>query len=332
MKVVRGAIGSAVDRPDPAIRFYLFHGVDEAGSRSLAQRLLKGLEAEKHGLSSQSLKGDSALLADEASAISMFGGRRLLWIEPAGEEICAAVEALLEAPVVEHSTVAIAGVLRKTSALLKLADSNPAAVSQVSYLPDAQQADRLVLELARANGIRMSSRTASRIAASAGNNQAVIGQELIKFALYLDASPSNPRELDEDVLDLLGADAQEGDAGLPVDLALSGNLPALGTELERLESTGIDPIPVVRAMQRRLLMLVPLRARIEGGQALDAVVAALFWKDKPLVSRMLSRWSSERLAQAIDRVAKLERLILSSAGDRAALGQELIQIARAAGH
>lgn len=331
MKAAKGAIGGAVDRPDGSVRFYLFHGADEAGSRALGERLLKGLDAEKHALSGAALKSDPALLADEASAISMFGGKRLLWIEPASDEICAAVEALLEAPAVEHSVVAIAGTLRKTSALLKLADNHRAALSQISYLPEGQQADRLVLELARAEGLRMNPRTAARIASSAANDQAVIRQELAKFALYLEASAEAPRDLDEDVLDLLGADTLEGDASRPVDLALSGDIAGLSTELERLESSGIDPIPVVRALQRRLLMLAPLRARIDSGQSPDAVMASLFWKDKSLVSRMLSRWTSDRLALAVDRVARLERQILSPLGDRAALGQELIQIARAAG-
>jgi DNA polymerase III subunit delta len=329
VKAGKGSIGSAVDRPDASIRFYLFHGADEAGSRALGERLLKGLGAEKHALSANVLKSDPALLADEASAISMFGGRRLLWIEPAGDEIGAAVQAVLDAPTVEHPALAVAGNLRKTSALLKIVDRHPAALSQVSYLPEGQQADRLVLELGRHEGLRVNARTAARIAASAANDQAVIRQELRKFAIYLGSSPESPGELDEAVLDLLGADALEGDANRPVDLALSGDIAGLSTQLERLETNGIDPIPVVRALQRRLLMLVPLRARIDSGESPDAVMASLFWKDKPLVSRMLSRWTSDRLAQVVDRAAALERQILSPLGDRAALGQELIQIARA---
>jgi DNA polymerase-3 subunit delta len=260
----------------------------------------------------------------------MFGGRRLLWIEPANDEICAAVEAMLEAPAIEHPAVAIAGTLRKTSALLKLADSHPAALSHISYLPEGAQADRMVVDLARSDGLRVNPHAATRIAASAANDQALIRQELTKFALYLNASPETPRDLDEAVLDLLGVDALEGDTGRSVDLALSGDLSGLALELERLESSGIDPIPVLRALQRRLLMLAPLRARIESGQSLETVTAAVFWRDKPLISRMLSRWTSARLAHAVDRVATLERQLLSPLADRAALGQELIQIARAA--
>ena len=50
MKAARAGLLSALDRPNPAIRLYLFHGPDEAGSRALAERLLKGLGAEKFAM------------------------------------------------------------------------------------------------------------------------------------------------------------------------------------------------------------------------------------------------------------------------------------------
>ncbi len=59
---------------------------------------------------------------------------------------------------------------------------------------------------------------------------------------------------------------------------------------------------------------------------------ALFWKDKPLIQRLLSTWSAERLAEAASRVSALERqVMLTPASDEAALGETLVAIARAAG-
>ena len=37
----RGTILRSVEQPDRSIRFYLFYGPDEAGSRGLAERLLR---------------------------------------------------------------------------------------------------------------------------------------------------------------------------------------------------------------------------------------------------------------------------------------------------
>jgi DNA polymerase-3 subunit delta len=82
-------------------------------------------------------------------------------------------------------------------------------------------------------------------------------------------------------------------------------------------------------------MLAPARARVERGERVDAVMAslgkALFWKDKPVVSRMLSKWNASDLAKVAERAGKLEReLMFSDAPGREALGEELLAIARRA--
>lgn len=336
MKAAKGQFPAALDRPDPAIRFYLFHGADEAGSRALAMRLLKGLgNAERFIVLANAVKMDPASLADEAGAMALFGGPRAIWIEPAGDEIAEGVGALLDTPASESAVVAMAGVLRKTSALLKLAESHPAAIAHVSYVPEGRDMERLVIDLGTAHGLRMVPDVAQRVASIANNNQAIAEQELSKFALFLGAGRERPAELDHATLDLIGADSAEVDLMRLGDLALAGRMDELISELARLPHGGAEAVPVVRALQRRLLMLAPLRARVEQGERPDAVLTslgkALFWKDKSLVQRLLSTWSATRLAEAAARVGRLEReLMLEPSEADTALGESLITLARAA--
>ena len=297
-------------------------------------RLLKGLgNAEKFVVLGSSVKTDPASLADEAGAMALFGGARAIWIEPAGEEIVGGVAALLDAAASESAVVAVAGPLRKTSGLLKLAESHRAALAHCSYVPEGREVEQLVSELARAKGLRISPEIAQRVAAAANSNQAIAASELEKFALYLEASPDTPRELDSRTMDLLSADAAEGDMMRLGDLALGGRMDALLEELGRLPQGGSEAVPALRALQRRLLRLAPLRARVERGESVDGVLTslgkALFWKDKPSVQRMLSIWSAERLAEAAGRVAQLEKqLMLSRAPHEASVGETFVTIAR----
>ena len=107
MKAHKSSIGRAVDDPDPKVRFYLFLGHDEAQSRSLAERLLQGLKADKVELSASAFKSNPGLLVDEAAALSLFGERRLIWIEPATKDIEEAVTELLAADAVESPVAAL---------------------------------------------------------------------------------------------------------------------------------------------------------------------------------------------------------------------------------
>lgn len=335
MKASKPSIARAVDQPNEAVRFYLFHGPDDAQSRALGARLVEVLGASRFLLTGSALKSDPAALADEAGAMSLFGGKRVVWIEPAGDEIAPAVEALLQTNAAESPTVAIAGALRKTSALLKLAEAAPDAVAFAAYLPEGADADRMVIDVGRRFGLKISSPVAARIAASCANDQAIVAQELQKLALYIDASPQSPKTLDHDAVDAVGADTAEGDFLRLADLALGGTLDELANELAKLSAGGTEAIPVTRSLQRRLLMLTPARARVERGERPDAVMASLgktlFWKDKPVVANLLARWTAKDLARIAERVGQLERdLMFSPAPQREQLGEELLAIGRAA--
>ena len=193
----------------------------------------------------------------------------------------------------------------------------------------------MVANVGRTLGLKLSPPVAERLAEACAGDQAIATRELEKLALYIGASPQSPKELSDEAVDAVGAALPEGNFARLADLALAGDMDALADELGLLSRAGTEAIPIIRALQRRLLMLAPARARLERGESVEAVMTslgkALFWKDKPLVQRLLSTWSAERLAEAAARVSALERqVMLSPVSDEAALGETLVTIARAA--
>ena len=153
MKANRAQLDKALKAPAET-RFFLLHGPDDAGSRALARALgaALGAEAERIDLDGAELKGDPARLADEAASISMFGGARWILVEPAGDEIVPALEALLDAPAAGNPVAVLAGALKPASKLLKLALAAPGALAFASYVPDARDADRLVARAGAGGG------------------------------------------------------------------------------------------------------------------------------------------------------------------------------------
>ena len=336
MKANRAQIDRALAGPGDT-RFFLLHGPDEAGSRALARRLgeAMGEGAERIDLSGAELKADPARLADEAAAISMFGDRRWIRVEQAGDEIVPALEALVEAPAAGNPVVIVAGGLKPASKLLKLALAAPAALAFASYVPDAGQADRLVAELGRGLGLIVRPDVAARIAEACGGNCAVIEQELAKYALYADASPEAPRPVEHELVDAIGAGAEEGDLSRLADSVASGDGAALEAEIARLRTQGQEGITLIRAMLRRLLLLARLRAEVEQGSSVAAVMTssgkALFWKEKDAIGGQLARWRPELLAKAVSRLVEAERQVMAPGGvGIVAADSELFAIARQA--
>ncbi|HEX8644391.1 MAG TPA: DNA polymerase III subunit delta [Allosphingosinicella sp.] len=337
MKASRPQVERALQSPAETL-FFLFHGPDEAGSRALVKALAAAMGdgAERVDFSGGELKSDPARLADEAASISLFGGARYIVVEPAGEEVLAALEALIEAPAAGNPVALVAGAIKPTSKLLKLALAHPAALACASYVPEGRDAERMVAELARAEGLILRPGLARRIADACAGNRAVAEQELRKLALFADAAPEAPREIDHDAIDAIGAASEEGDLGRLVDSVVTGNSETLAAELARLRSEGIEGIPLIRAMLRRMVLLSRLRAEVEAGNGVGAVMASpaaksIFWKEKEAVAGQIGRWRSNLLAKSVTRLVEAERQVKASGGLGAlAVDEELFAISRQA--
>jgi DNA polymerase-3 subunit delta len=336
VKANRPQIEKALRAPAET-RFFLFHGPDEAGSRALARRLGEALgkDAERVELTGADLKGDPARLADEAASLSLFGGARYILVERAGEESIPAIEALVDAPAAGNPVAVLAGALRPTAKLLKLALAEPRALAFGSYPPEGRDADHMILEMGRARGLIVRPDVATRIAEACGANRDLAGHELDKFALYLDATPDAPRPLEHDVVEALGTDSEGGDLSRLVEAVADGDADLLQAELLRLAGEGVAGIPLIRALLRRMTLLARLRAEVERGNSPSAVMAAqgksLFFKEKDAVGPQLARWRSALLAKSIGRLLEAERQVKASGSvGTVAVDEELFAICRQA--
>lgn len=337
MKANRAEMERALEAPPAHIKFFLLYGPDEAESRVLAQRLERamGSGAERVDMEGTMLKADPARLADEAASISLFGDKRHIRLTIAGDECMPAIEALLEGGVTGNPVVAIAGALRPSSALLKRALADPAVLACINYALDAEKATSLAAALARERGLRLDMDVARKVALAAGNDRALMAQEVEKLALYLDAAPDRPATADVAALQAIGAGEGEAELSRLVDTTLGGSPAESADEIARLAEQGVTGIPAIRALAKRVQLLVRLAAQLANGGDAHAIVEAqgkaIFWKEKGGVERQLKRWSPERLATLADRLLAAERAIKSagSPGDILA-DTEMITIARAA--
>ena len=323
MKANANEIARALDATNGPVRFFLLYGPDEAGSAALARRLERamGQEAERIDLEGSTLKADPARLVDEAASISLFGGRRWIRIQPAGDEITAAVASLLEADVAGNPVVALAGALKPSSPLVKLALDHKLALAHPSYVPDARDAAQIAETLAREAGLRLSRDLGRTLAISCSHDRSIMAQEIEKLALYLDAAPDRPAEATAEALEAIGASNPDGELSKLVDAIMGGQPGRVGAEIARLGQSGIAGIPVLRALFRRLILLAALRRDIDGGlspaAAVEARGKAIFFKEKPAITDQASRWPADRLAALADKLLAAERSLKSSgtAGD-----------------
>ncbi|USU11093.1 DNA polymerase III subunit delta [Sphingomonadaceae bacterium OTU29THOMA1] len=333
MKANARDIKSALERPSPDIRLYLLHGPDGSATAELANVLARamGPDAERVDLDGATLRSDPARLSDEAASLSLFGGARHIRVSPAGEECLEAFTALLEADHAGNPVVALAPTVKSTAKIVKLAIDSRRAMAFAAYEPSAADLERLAAAMARDHGLRPGGTTAARLAASCGGDRAVLAREIEKLALFLDAAPDRPHDLDDAALDAIGADLGEAEMGHVVDAVVTGHTAVLGAELARLTEAGTSPIPWLRLLARRLMTLAEMKAEIDAGATQDTVFKRhrIFFREEANTAQAIRRWNPAMLSTALTRVRNAERAVMSSGNAGSVLAEHaLIELTR----
>jgi len=335
MKASANQLRQAIDKETFQYRLVLLHGPDEAGARDWAMRLGRRLGdgVERVDIEGPALRSDPGRLTDEAASMSLFGERRYILVTHAGEECAEAAALLLALPEVANSVVMIAPNVKASGKLVKLAVAAPQALAHGCYQPVGAEANSLASAIAAEHGLRANGTVAARLVAASAGDRAILTREIEKLALYLDAAPDRPKTLDDAALDAVGADLGESEISAAIDAAVEGQPAMLADELGRLASAGTSPIPVLRALVRRLITLSELAGDVASGASVTEAIDRrnIFFREKAGMARALRLWPASRLPDAIEHIRRAERGLMASAsaGDVLA-AQAMMDIARAA--
>lgn len=318
MKVDAARIQAIARRWPEDLRCVLLHGQDGAASRDFADQIARQFADPANPMAVESLTGaavggDPQALVGAAGNVSMFGDRTLVRVDGIDEDGHAALAALLASPP-GNPVLAVAGALKKGSALAALADVAAGVAALISYEPGPRDAPRLVGDIASPYGLRPSRDAAALLFEAAAGDRTLIRREVEKLSLYLDSAEDRPKPLEAGDVAAIGVGAGDADQYALV-AAVAGGRPALAVDLlGRL--AGAPGIVALRALERRLTLLLGLRNAVDGGAsaktAVDAARPPIFWKEKEAVAAEVARWSTPALLQGLAEILAAERAIKSS--------------------
>ncbi len=289
-------------RPEPAVGLVLLYGPDQGlvaeRRRQLIQAVLDAPDdpfrlAE---LAMDRLQQAPGLLLEEAQAMSLIGGRRVVVVRQATDGLAKVLGVLLGMAGHEALVIVEAGELGTSSPLRRLAEKSKQAAAIACYRADGRGLDAELRELLREHRLGIEADAMTFLAAHVGANRELTRNEVAKLALYkgevegritladVEAVVGNSSALGIDRLVWAGLVGRPGDAARALD---------------RLLGEGQAPIRLIRAFAAMLVRLLPLRARIEAGEPAAAVVESIrppvHFSQKPSMQRALESWSTGRL-------------------------------------
>ncbi len=337
MKLATQSIERFLDRPDPGIAAVLIYGPDSGLVRERALRVIRvvaGAEDDPFRvarLGAATLRDDPARLADEMSALSMTGGRRVVRLTDGADGLARLIEELLKGSPGPALLVVEAGEVPAKSALRKLFESSPAAAALACYPEEGDELRRFIAAELRRHRLTAAPDALGHLSDILGADRAATRSELEKLALYMGDAKERRVELD-DVIASTGESAAIALDDVAFAMA-GGDLPGLDNSLDRNLAGGAEPASVLRTAARHLMRLHQVRSQMDVGASRESAVAALrpgvFWKRRDQFLRQINRWPAPSLADALGRLLDAEVACKRTASPGEAIcRQALFDIAR----
>jgi DNA polymerase III subunit delta len=314
MKLKAADLQRALKQLPPGIRAVLVFGPDEALVRARVKTLGKQVVPDLKDpfnvseLTGADIGSEPARLADEASAMSMMGGARLVLVSGAADAALAALTAALDQPAAQSLMLMSAGELTPKSKLRAFAEKRPDMLAMACYPEDARALAAMLTEEAASQGYRLTSDAAQLLLSASGGERDIARQELNKLLIYVNRPGAEVTAQDAAAVIANWGGADFDDL---VAAVCGGRAEAADAQLTRLMSEGTNGIAMLRAVARRLWMFAAAHAAISSGQSArevaDKLFGAMAWKQSPAFLGQLERWSAPRCEAGLSRLAQAER-------------------------
>lgn len=315
MKIAANAAEGFVASPPEAIRAVLLYGPDFGLVQERAARLAKFVVDDPKDpfriadLSAASLRADPALLSDEASAMALTGGQRLVRVRDATDLIAGIVSDFLSTPAGGEALVVVeAGNLGPRSKLRKTFEGAKDAAALACYSDEGRSLEAVIRDSLGRNGLSVSPDAMTYLCANLGSDRLVSRSELEKLSLYMGA--------DGGEVTLADASTTVGDSAMMTldDIAFavaSGDTAKLPGLLDRAHQEGAAPVSLIRVVSRHFQRLHLVSALLESGSPMDAAMKTLrppvFFKQAATFQTQVRRWNSARLYAALDALSDAEK-------------------------
>ncbi|MCP4393696.1 MAG: DNA polymerase III subunit delta [Alphaproteobacteria bacterium] len=332
---INGFINNIENRDE--VKAILFHGFDVGLISDLYTRATKALVPDNDpfrtaDLSADILKDEPSKLYDEAFAMSLTGGRRVVRIANAGNTITKMLTEYLENGAGD-ALVLLSGSssLTSSSSLVKLFQNANNAAVVPCYFDEGASLDGLIRDEMARYGIKVSKEAMDYLSTNLGGDRLVSKGELEKLSIYMG---------DEKTVSIDDAEACVGDTAnqsmMDLTFAVSeGNHVKAQHLLDRLYNEGMPSVAIIRSLIYHFQKIFIVASGVAGGKNADQAVASLRppvnFKYKSRFTSMMRAWDINLTKKAMSILSSAE-LDCKTTGmpDKEICGRAVLQITGAA--
>jgi DNA polymerase-3 subunit delta len=312
MKIVPKAVEAFLAVPDKECHAALLYGPDSGLARERAERMAAAVLSGNDDplalldITEATLTEDPARLADELSAISMLGGKRVIVVRDAGDKTTKIVESASDCFNSDVFLIVCADELSTRSSLRGWFEKDAKCAAIACYKDEMRDVQDAIRKVIGGAGVTIDREASEYLAQQLGNDRYVTYQELEKLVTYAGDS----KRLSVEDIRLLVDYNRETNLDDLVNAVADRNLKSLEAMLAHLLREGTSPVAYLRALQRYFNRLYYIRSQMASGSSAEQVIQSLrppvFFKQVPVLARHVQGWGMEQIVKALKLLVSAE--------------------------
>jgi len=327
MKITGGRVSSFLNNPPGDIIGVLFFGPDRGLVKERAESLIKKFSDNPDDafasavLTADDLSSDPARLADEMSALSMFGDQRLVRLRLDHERSGAAISKIIKDLDVNPDKAAArlvieAGDMTPRSAVRKAFEAGGRFAAVGCYADSAADLANMIRRTLTESSIDIERDALDLWVPLLSGDRILARGEIEKMILYKGYGETPGAKVTTEDIKALAAGAQAASINDIIMSAMSGQTAKCDDAFKRAIAGKVNIAVILLSLQRHIGRLLEASAHMQSGERAESAMKSL----RPPVFRMQERsflshlkiWPSKALNNALSETLKAEQQLKSA--------------------
>lgn len=312
-KLTQTGFSALLSKEDPSVKAVLFYGQDEGLMEECRQKLTASVVPDSKDpfrivdLTQAQAKDDIAVLYDEANAVSLMGGRRVIRFRNVDNNFTPVMKEFLSDYKGDSLIILTGGNLTTKGSLPQLFEKASNAKVMACYPDEGGALKQFVYQTLQENGFDATPEALNFISDNLGADRLLSRSELSKLMAYMGRETSISIE---DAMACIG-DASALSTDQMIYAMADGDQTVLHETLDRLYAEGELPITLLRSVCNHFKRLHVVVSKVQNGTDVDTAMRSLFppvhFKRTADFKRQIRLWNTNKISRALELLVEAER-------------------------
>ncbi len=253
------------------------------------------------------IKENPSLILDELNALSLMGGRRLVWLKNATESMGALIDDVLQQVKTDSFLLITADALGKKAALRVLCENHPKMLAIICYADEVKDLRVVIQNTLAQNGYKITPDALAAFLESVGQSRGITTSELEKLMTYQGDEKYITAETVNQVIDNSSNFSTDS---LCFAITQGNHATAINFYHKLLES-GENPVSIVRKLltyfNKMLIGVNLLKNKKPMHEVLKKILTPAQFKWEDFMTAQLTCWQQEALIDTVNQLLETEK-------------------------